>query len=102
MIVDKRSREKYLLAMPFDFKVADEIIKIVLNEAEYIDLHIEGEKSFLEFKICFSNEAVRLNHGDYLLKAEKTIPGTMPPLHLYKSVCEREFSRNFKPLSVTE
>lgn len=102
MIVDKRSQEKYLLAIPFDYKVANEVIKIVLNEAEYIDLHIEGKKSFLEFRTCFSDRVVKLNHGDYLLKAEKTIPGTMPPLHLYRSVDEREFSRNFKPLSVME
>lgn len=102
LLIDSRTGEKYLAGIEFDLKRIDELLRLVNHEAKYIDLHIEGENSFLKLLICFTDEEIEIKNGNYLLRSEKIIPGTIPPMHYYKSVEKEEFCKNFKPFSVTK
>lgn len=101
IFIDSRTGEKYLEGLEFDYKKAGELVASIIRYVKYVDLHIEGEKSFAKFTTCFSNEEIEIKQGNYLLQSEKIIPGTMPYIHYYKSVDKEEFFKNFKPLSVT-
>lgn len=100
--IENSTDEVYELACKFDCEKLDELSDTLGDQVRVLDIHLESKNSYAKFIVCFTEEEIVLKNGNYLLRSQKTVPCTIPPLHYYKSVSGEELSKNFRPLSVTE